>query len=78
MCAIEYLHKKELVWGDVKPANVLINGNGNAVLIDFGGGSTKGWVDLENYETYCGGLQGLERIVSSMKKKNVQDFAGLL
>jgi serine/threonine protein kinase len=69
--AIEYLHEKELVWGDAKPANVLINGNGNALLIDFGGGSTKGWVDLENYETYCGDLQGLERIVSSMKKKNV-------
>ena len=40
--AIEYLHAKELVWGDAKPANVFINANDNAVLIDFGGGATKG------------------------------------
>jgi len=61
--AIEYLHDKELVWGDAKPANVLINADGNAVLIDFGGGATRGWVDSENYETYHSDLQGLERIV---------------
>ena len=69
--AIEYLHAKELVWGDAKPENVLISGDGNAVLIDFGGGATKGWVDSENYETYRGDLQGWERIVSFMKKKSV-------
>lgn len=67
--AIEYLHENELVWGDAKPANVLITCDGNAVLIDFGGGATKGWVDLENHETYHGDLQGLERIISFMKTK---------
>lgn len=67
--AIEYLHAKELVWGDAKPANVLISGDGNAILIDFGGGTTKGWVDSEYYETCRGDLQGFGRIVSFMKKK---------
>src|SRR5437667_7981059 len=69
--AIEYLHANKLVWGDAKPANILISADGNAVLIDFGGGATKGWVDSEHYETYHGDLQGLERIVSFMKKKSV-------
>ena len=67
--AIEYLHRRGLIWGDVKPANVLINGNDDAVLIDFGGGRTEGWVDLENYETCRGDLQGWERIVSFMEEK---------
>ena len=72
--AIEYLHGKELVWGDAKPSNVLIHTDGNAVLIDFGGGATKDWVDTENYETYRGDLQGLERIISFMKKKSAEEF----
>lgn len=68
--AIDYLHAKGLVWGDAKAANVLIDGKGNAALIDFGGGVTKGWVDSENYGTHRGDLQGLERIISFMKGKS--------
>ena len=52
--AISYLHKKNLVWGDAKASNVLIREDGNIVLIDFGGGHTKGWVESDNYETARG------------------------
>ena len=69
--AICYLHTNELVWGDAKAANVLIRENGDIVLIDFGGGATKGWVDIENYETKKGDLQGLERIVKFMQENTV-------
>ena len=69
--AIHYLHTNGLVWGDVKPANVLIRENGNIVLIDFGGGATKGWVDIEYYETKRGDLQGLERIIKFMKENTI-------
>ncbi len=34
--ALSYLHKRNVMHLDVKPANVLIDGEGNAVLIDFG------------------------------------------
>jgi tRNA A-37 threonylcarbamoyl transferase component Bud32 len=68
--AINYLHENGLVWGDAKAGNVLIDDQRNAVLIDFGGGATQDWVDLENYETPRGDLQGLERIVLFMKERS--------
>lgn len=67
--AIEYLHHKGLVWGDAKAANILIDEQDNAVLIDFGGGFTDGWVDMENHNTVRGDFQGTERIISFMRKK---------
>ena len=38
LSALHYIHSKDLVHGDVTPANVIveIDGSGNAVLIDFG------------------------------------------
>ena len=70
--AIAYLHRNNLVWGDAKPANVLIRANGDVVLIDFGGGRTKGWVDPVNYETVKGDLEGCERIIKFLKDKTNQ------
>ena len=67
--AIDHLHQKGLVWGDAKAANVLVDEQDNAVLIDFGGGFTEGWVDIGNHGTVCGDLQGLKRIISFMRDK---------
>jgi len=67
--ALEYLHTKELVWGDVKPENVLIRGDGNAVLIDFGGGFTEGWVDHRSAGTVEGDWQGFDRIVKFLQER---------
>ena len=69
--AIAYLHRNDLVLGDAKAANVLIRAEGNVVLIDFGGGYTKGWVDSVNYETVSGDLQGCEEIIKFMREKTV-------
>ncbi|PTB37665.1 hypothetical protein M441DRAFT_82761 [Trichoderma asperellum CBS 433.97] len=41
--ALSALHANDMVWGDVKAANILIDENDNAWLIDFGGGYTEGW-----------------------------------
>ena len=67
--AITYLHNENLVWGDAKPGNVLIREDDNVVLIDFGGGHTKDWVDHKNYETVRGDWQGYERTVDFLKTK---------
>jgi tRNA A-37 threonylcarbamoyl transferase component Bud32 len=67
--AVAYLHAKGLVWGDAKAANVLIDDAGNAILIDFGGGFTKGWVDEVNHDTPRGDIQGLGNIIDFIKEK---------
>jgi hypothetical protein len=61
--SLQELHAHGIVWGDVKPDNVLIDKHDDAYLIDFGGGYTNGWVDNELSNTLEGDLQGLERIV---------------
>lgn len=62
--AVKFLHNRGMVWGDAKPANIMIDSrrNDRAILIDFGGGTTKGWVDYELSGTVPGDLQGVARI----------------
>lgn len=41
--AVMALHEASVIWGDAKAGNVLIDVESkNAILIDFGGGTTKG------------------------------------
>jgi serine/threonine protein kinase len=57
------LHGRGVVWGDAKDSNVLIDHKDNAILIDFEGGTTQGWVDREKARTVEGDNQGLERLM---------------
>ena len=67
--AIQYLHRRDLIWGDAKATNILINKDGDAILVDFGGGFTDGWVDQKRCGTVEGDLQGFQRITSFVKEK---------
>ncbi|KAF2786131.1 hypothetical protein K505DRAFT_412129 [Melanomma pulvis-pyrius CBS 109.77] len=60
--SLKELHAHQIVWGDAKPENVLVNIHDDAYLIDFSGGYTKGWVDKELMNTREGDLQGKQRI----------------
>ncbi|KAM3469062.1 hypothetical protein MY5147_007361 [Beauveria neobassiana] len=57
------LHQDGLVWGDAKPDNVLIDGNQNAWIVDFGGGYSRGWVPKDLAGTANGDLVALAKIV---------------
>lgn len=57
------LHELGIVWGDVKPDNVLIDNDNNAVVIDLEGGTTRGWVDRDVGGTLEGDMQGMERMM---------------
>lgn len=60
---LKHLHKAGIVWGDIKAANILIDRNMDAWIIDFGGGFTEGWVEREKAGTVEGDMQGLVKIV---------------
>ena len=56
------MHAVDIIWGDVKADNILIDKEDNAWIIDFGGSCTPGWVDRDKMESLEGDLQGLAQI----------------
>ncbi|KAI9147046.1 FAD-dependent monooxygenase yanF [Paramyrothecium foliicola] len=64
--SLEQLHKLGILWRDIKTDNVLIDDNGDAFLIDLGGGNTIGWVDRDKYGTLEGEAQGLEKLLKAL------------
>lgn len=60
------LHEADIIWGDVKPDNVMINEDGDAVLVDFGGGYTPRYIPRSMHETIEGDLMGLRKIRAEM------------
>lgn len=61
---LKCLHDANIIWGDAKPNNILVDIQDDAWIIDFGGGYTEGWVDRVLAETIAGDEQGLSRIIS--------------
>jgi tRNA A-37 threonylcarbamoyl transferase component Bud32 len=70
---LRQLHAIDIVWGDAKTANVVINRNSNVWLVDFGGGETMGWVDNELVDTKEGDLQALKKILQDVRGENSKD-----
>ncbi|KAK3294166.1 uncharacterized protein B0H64DRAFT_181096 [Chaetomium fimeti] len=64
---LEELHSLGILWRDIKTDNVLIDENGDAVVLDFGGGNTMGWVDPDKYGTMEGDEQGLLKIMKALE-----------
>lgn len=60
---VDKLHAVGIVWGDVKPSNVIIGMDDKAWLIDFGGGWTDGWVNEDIEGTVEGDRQGVKKMV---------------
>ncbi len=67
------LHGLGILWLDIKTDNVLIDEHDDAVVIDFGGGNTMGWVDHDKYGTMEGERQGLDKIMAALGVKADSD-----
>lgn len=65
------LHSSGLVWGDAKAGNIVIDKGSKPWIIDFGGGSTVGWVDAHLADSVPGDLQGLRQILKFLHISNL-------
>jgi len=63
---VNTLHEHDIVWGDAKADNFIIDENNELWIIDFGGSYTEGWVDPELSDTVEGDDQGLEKVVKAL------------
>ncbi|EDN11266.1 hypothetical protein I7I51_03029 [Histoplasma capsulatum] len=69
---VNEFHKAGIIWGDVKPGNVLIDMENNLWIIDFGGSYTPGWVEEKLMETVEGDLQGLSKIINFINGREIE------
>ncbi len=67
--AVEYLHRHQIVHGDLKPSNIMITGDGSHVkLIDFGLADTDSWAILK--------MKGGTPIYAAPELRHRQEGAG--
>jgi tRNA A-37 threonylcarbamoyl transferase component Bud32 len=73
---IKTLHEHEIVWGDAKADNFIVDTSSSLWIIDFGGSYTEGWVDPEISETIEGDDMGFEKMQAALKgpDKNTVDL----
>lgn len=64
---VSVLHDNDIVWGDAKADNFIVDDEGQLWIIDFGGSYTEGWVDAELNETEEGDDMGLEKIANALR-----------
>lgn len=64
---VKMLHDANVILGDVKPDNVVVDSAGDAWVIDFGGGCNPQFVDPELEGTKEGDLQGISRLKEFLK-----------
>ena len=55
LLAIQYLHKRDIIFRDLKPDNVVVDADGHALLTDFGL-SKEGVLDNISAKSFCGSV----------------------
>lgn len=65
---VKTLHEHDIIWGDAKADNFLVDADDDLWIIDFGGSYTEGWVDPELSETREGDDMGVEKVVEALER----------
>jgi tRNA A-37 threonylcarbamoyl transferase component Bud32 len=73
---VRELHRHDIVWGDAKPDNVLIDHDDNAWVLDFHGGVTQGWVERSMLETKEGDLHALAKMKAPLHQADIARQGG--
>lgn len=71
---VKTLHENDIIWGDAKADNFIVDENDDLWIIDFGGSYTEGWVDPELSETREGDDMGLEKVVKALEDPEGETF----
>jgi tRNA A-37 threonylcarbamoyl transferase component Bud32 len=71
---VKTLHDNDIVWGDAKADNFMVDKDDELWIIDFGGSYTEGWVDPEISETKEGDDMGLEKVVKALENPDGNTF----
>jgi tRNA A-37 threonylcarbamoyl transferase component Bud32 len=64
---VKTLHEHDIIWGDAKADNFIVDEHNELWIIDFGGSYTEGWVDPELSETAEGDDMGLEKVIEALE-----------
>ncbi|OAK93999.1 hypothetical protein IQ06DRAFT_235217 [Phaeosphaeriaceae sp. SRC1lsM3a] len=64
---VKTLHENDIIWGDAKADNFIVDAEDELWIIDFGGSYTVGWVDPELSETMEGDDMGLDKVVKALE-----------
>ncbi|GIZ40198.1 hypothetical protein CKM354_000355000 [Cercospora kikuchii] len=64
---VDLLHQHDIIWGDSKGDNFMVDKHDDLWIIDFGGSYTEGWVDPELKDSEEGDDQGVRRLVNGLK-----------
>jgi tRNA A-37 threonylcarbamoyl transferase component Bud32 len=71
---VKTLHDNDIIWGDAKADNFMVDEHDELWIIDFGGSYTEGWVDPELSETVEGDDMGLEKVVKALENPDGETF----
>jgi tRNA A-37 threonylcarbamoyl transferase component Bud32 len=64
---VKLLHDNDIIWGDAKADNFMVDEDDELWIIDFGGSYTEGWVDPEISETREGDDMGVGKVVRALE-----------
>jgi tRNA A-37 threonylcarbamoyl transferase component Bud32 len=71
---VKTLHDNDIIWGDAKADNFMVDKDDELWIIDFGGSYTEGWIDPEMSETKEGDDMGLGKVVKALKDPEGETF----